>query len=175
MGTVRLTVGQAIVRFMAGQYVERDGHEARFIAGMWGIFGHGNVAGLGQALEETRRRRGHALLRPQNEQAMVHLATAYAKMKNRLRTYACTSSVGPGATNMVTGAATATVNRMPVLLLPGRLLREPLAASRSAAARAPDRARHQRQRRLPPGLPLLGPDHAAGAAPRTACPRRCGS
>jgi 3D-(3,5/4)-trihydroxycyclohexane-1,2-dione acylhydrolase (decyclizing) len=117
MTTVKMTMAQAVVRFLANQYVVRDGVEQRFFAGMWGIFGHGNVTGLGQALEEV----GNDLpyYRPQNEQAMVHTAIAYAKMKNRLQTFACTSSVGPGATNMITGAATATVNRLPVLLLPG--------------------------------------------------------
>ncbi|HKG26060.1 MAG TPA: 3D-(3,5/4)-trihydroxycyclohexane-1,2-dione acylhydrolase (decyclizing) [Thermomicrobiales bacterium] len=117
MSTIRMTMAQAVVRFLANQYVGRDGHEQRLFAGMWGIFGHGNVTGLGQALEEV----GEDLpyYRPQNEQAMVHTSIAYAKMKNRLQTFACTSSVGPGATNMVTGAATATVNRLPVLLLPG--------------------------------------------------------
>ncbi len=119
MSTVRLTVGQAIVRFMAEQYVERDGAQQRFIAGIWGIFGHGNVAGLGQALEELGEACAMPYYRPQNEQAQVHLATAFAKHSNRLRAFACTSSVGPGATNMVTGAAAATVNRLPVLLLPG--------------------------------------------------------
>ena len=118
METVRLTVGQAIVRFMAQQYVERDGHQQRFIAGVWGIFGHGNVAGLGQALEELGDAEGMPYLRPQNEQAQVHIAAAFARHRNRLQTYACMSSVGPGALNMVTGAATATVNRIPVLLLP---------------------------------------------------------
>lgn len=117
MNTIRMTMAQAVVRFLANQYVSRDGLEQRFFAGMWGIFGHGNVTGLGQALEEV----GEDLpyYRPQNEQAMVHTSIAYAKLKNRLQTFACTSSVGPGATNMVTGAATATVNRLPVLLLPG--------------------------------------------------------
>ncbi len=118
MRTVRLTVGQAIVRYMAGQDVERDGRQQRFIAGVWGIFGHGNVAGLGQALEELGDSQDMPYYRPQNEQAQVHIATAFAKHHDRLRAYACTSSVGPGATNMVTGAATATVNRIPVLLLP---------------------------------------------------------
>jgi 3D-(3,5/4)-trihydroxycyclohexane-1,2-dione acylhydrolase (decyclizing) len=118
METVRLTVGQAIVRFMARQSVERDGREARFIAGVWGIFGHGNVAGLGQALEELGQTDDMPYYRPQNEQAQVHLAAAFARHHNRLRAYACTSSVGPGAMNMVTGAAGATVNRIPVLLLP---------------------------------------------------------
>lgn len=117
MATRRLTMAQAIVTFLQNQYVERDGAEQRLFAGVFGIFGHGNVSGMGQALEEL----GDALpfVRPQNEQAMVHSAIAYARMKNRLQMYACTSSVGPGATNMITGAATATVNRLPVLLLPG--------------------------------------------------------
>ena len=118
METVRLTVGQAVVRFCAAQYAERDGHERRFIAGFWGIFGHGNVAGLGQALEELGDPLGMPFYRPQNEQAQVHIATAFAKQRNRLQTYACISSVGPGALNMITGAATATVNRIPVLLFP---------------------------------------------------------
>jgi 3D-(3,5/4)-trihydroxycyclohexane-1,2-dione acylhydrolase (decyclizing) len=118
VSTVRLTVGQAIVRFLAQQYVERDGRQHRFIAGVWGIFGHGNVAGLGQALEELGDECEMPYYRPQNEQAQVHLAAAYAKHKNRLQTFACISSIGPGATNMVTGAAGATVNRLPVLLFP---------------------------------------------------------
>jgi 3D-(3,5/4)-trihydroxycyclohexane-1,2-dione acylhydrolase (decyclizing) len=118
MSTVRLTVGQAIVRFLARQYVERDGVETRFIAGVWGIFGHGNVAGLGQALEELGDEFDVPYYRPQNEQGMVHMATAFARHRNRLQGFACTSSIGPGATNMVTGAATATVNRIPVLLFP---------------------------------------------------------
>ena len=118
METVRLTVGQAIVRFMACQFVERDGHQQRFIAGVWGIFGHGNVAGLGQALEELGDAEEMPYFRPQNEQAQVHVAAAFARHRNRLQTYACMSSVGPGALNMVTGAAGATVNRIPVLLLP---------------------------------------------------------
>ncbi len=118
METVRLTVGQAVVRFMARQYVERDGREQRFIAGVWGIFGHGNVAGLGQALEELGDAEEMPYYRPQNEQAQVHIAAAFAKHHDRLQAFACTSSVGPGATNMITGAAGATVNRIPVLLLP---------------------------------------------------------
>ena len=118
MNTVRLTVGQAVVRFCAAQYVERDGHEHRFIAGFWGIFGHGNVAGLGQALEELGDSQAMTFYKSQNEQAQVHIAAAFAKHHNRLQTYACTSSVGPGALNMITGAATATVNRIPVLLFP---------------------------------------------------------
>ncbi|MBA3233168.1 MAG: 3D-(3,5/4)-trihydroxycyclohexane-1,2-dione acylhydrolase (decyclizing) [Propionibacteriales bacterium] len=123
--TPRLTVAQAIVGFMEQQYVERDGRRNAFFAGCWGIFGHGNVAGVGQALlerEVARSETGEPGLRyhqARNEQAMVHAAVGYARMRNRLATYACTASVGPGSTNMVTGAALATINRIPVLLLPG--------------------------------------------------------
>ena len=114
--TRRLTTAQAIIAFLKNQYVERDGAEQAFFAGCFGIFGHGNVAGLGQALEQDRQFRFYW---GRNEQAMVHTAAAFAKMSNRLRTLACTTSIGPGATNMVTGAACATINRLPVLLLPG--------------------------------------------------------
>ncbi|MDP8949430.1 MAG: 3D-(3,5/4)-trihydroxycyclohexane-1,2-dione acylhydrolase (decyclizing) [Actinomycetota bacterium] len=117
MGTVRLTTAQALVRFLANQHVERDGVEQRFFAGCFGIFGHGNVAGVGQALQQYSG--DLTYYQSRNEQAMVHTAAAYARMKNRLQTLACTSSIGPGATNMVTGAALATINRLPVLLLPG--------------------------------------------------------
>ena len=116
MKTQRLTTAQALIAFLQNQFVERDGKEGRFFAGVWGIFGHGNVAGVGQALQQTH---GFRYYLARNEQAMVHTATAYAKMSNRLRAFACTSSIGPGATNMITGAATATINRLPVLLLPG--------------------------------------------------------
>src|ERR671934_501672 len=118
MATRRLTTAQAIVGFLKQQYVERDGIQQPFFAGCWGIFGHGNVAGLGQALQQMPEFRYY---QSRNEQAQVHAAIAYAKMKNRLQTFACTSSIGPGATNMLTGAATATINRLPVLLLPGDL------------------------------------------------------
>src|SRR3954452_23821415 len=114
---VRLTMGQAGVRFMSQQGSARDGREQPLFGGVFGIFGHGNVAGIGQALQEERGALPFYLVR--NEQAMVHTAAAFAKMHNRLRTFACTSSIGPGATNMVTGAAGATINRVPVLLLPG--------------------------------------------------------
>ena len=116
--TRQLTVAQALVAFLQQQYVERDGVEQRFFAGCWGIFGHGNLAGIGQALQQTL---GFRYYQARNEQAQVHAAIGFAKMKNRLQTFACTSSIGPGATNMVTGAATATINRLPVLLLPGDL------------------------------------------------------
>jgi len=114
--TIWLTVAQAIVAFLKNQYSERDGVERRLFEGCLGIFGHGNVAGLGQALEQDPGLRYYLF---RNEQAMVHTAAAFAKMSNRLRCLACTSSIGPGATNMITGAAVATVNRLPVLLLPG--------------------------------------------------------
>jgi 3D-(3,5/4)-trihydroxycyclohexane-1,2-dione acylhydrolase (decyclizing) len=117
VGTVRLTMAQALVRFLANQYVERDGVEQRLFAGCFGIFGHGNVAGVGQALQQYSGDLTYYQAR--NEQAMVHAAAAYARQKNRLQTLVCTSSIGPGATNMVTGAALATINRLPVLLLPG--------------------------------------------------------
>ena len=117
VGTIRLTMAQALVRFLANQYVERDGEERRFFAGCFGIFGHGNVAGVGQALLEYQDDLTYYQAR--NEQGMVHAAAAFARHKNRLQTLACTSSIGPGATNMVTGAALATINRLPVLLLPG--------------------------------------------------------
>ena len=118
MSTTRVTVAQALVKFLAAQHSERDGLQQRLIAGVWGIFGHGNVGGLGQALDEFGAKVGMPYYRPQNEQAQVHLAAAYAKHKNRLSTLACTASVGPGSSNMVTGAALATINRLPVLLLP---------------------------------------------------------
>src|SRR5881409_616024 len=117
MTTTRLTMAQALVRFLSAQYVERDGVEHRFVNGCFGIFGHGNVAGIGEALLERPDLLTYYQAR--NEQAMVHAAVGYARMKNRLGMMACTSSIGPGATNMVTGAAVATVNRLPVLLLPG--------------------------------------------------------
>jgi 3D-(3,5/4)-trihydroxycyclohexane-1,2-dione acylhydrolase (decyclizing) len=114
--TRRLTVAQAIISFLQNQYVERDGAQHRFFEGCFGIFGHGNVAGIGQALEQDSCLRYYLF---RNEQAMVHAASAFAKASFRLRAMVCTSSIGPGATNMVTGAAAATVNRLPVLLLPG--------------------------------------------------------
>jgi len=114
--TRRLTVAQAIVAFLQAQYSSRDGQEHRFIEGCFGIFGHGNVCGIGQALEQDSRLRYYLC---RNEQAMVHTAAAFAKSAFRMRTLACTTSIGPGATNMITGAAAATINRIPVLLLPG--------------------------------------------------------
>ncbi|NQX16871.1 3D-(3,5/4)-trihydroxycyclohexane-1,2-dione acylhydrolase (decyclizing) [Rathayibacter sp. VKM Ac-2857] len=114
--TLRLTVGQAVIRFLQAQYVERDGTTEQFFGGAFGIFGHGNVAGIGQAMlqyqDDFRYYQGR------NEQGMVHIGIGYAKMRNRLGALAVSTSIGPGATNMVTGAATATVNHIPVLLLP---------------------------------------------------------
>ena len=119
-GTIRLTVAQALVRFLAQQYSERDGARQRLIPGCFGIFGHGNVAGVGQALLESQlTRRGEMpYYLARNEQAMVHASVGYARMRNRCQAMACTASIGPGSTNMVTGAALATINRIPVLLLP---------------------------------------------------------
>src|SRR5271156_2527217 len=114
--TRRLTMAQATIQFLKAQVVRRDGKEQAFFGGCVGIFGHGNVAGIGQALQQNPDF-PYYLFR--NEQGMVHTATAFAKMSNRLRALVCTSSIGPGATNMITGAALATINRIPVLLLPG--------------------------------------------------------
>ena len=119
-GVLNLTVAQATVKFLSQQYSESDGVERKFFEGCFGIFGHGNVAGLGQALLQAEIDEPGALpyVLGRNEQAMVHSAVAFARMRNRLQAYAVSSSVGPGATNMVTGAALATINRLPVLLLP---------------------------------------------------------
>ncbi|HIO77054.1 TPA: 3D-(3,5/4)-trihydroxycyclohexane-1,2-dione acylhydrolase (decyclizing), partial [Candidatus Poribacteria bacterium] len=126
MKTRKLTMGQATVEFLKNQYVERDGIEHQFFAGMFGVFGHGNVAGIGQALHQYSD--SFRFYQTRNEQAMVHTAAAFAKMNNRLRTLACSTSIGPGATNMVTAAAGATINRIPVLLLPGDIFSTRLVA-----------------------------------------------
>lgn len=117
MGTVRMTVAQALIRFLNNQYVEFDGKRQKFVKGVFTVFGHGNVLGIGQALEENRG--GLDIHQGRNEQGMAHAAVAFAKQKLRRQIYACTSSVGPGAANMITAAATATANNIPVLLLPG--------------------------------------------------------
>src|SRR5882724_2530928 len=117
MNTVRLTAAQAAVRYLANQYVADPAGETRYFAGVWAIFGHGNVAGLGEALHAAQD--VLPTYRAHNEQAMAHAAIAYAKQKRRRRAMICTSSIGPGATNMVTAAALAHVNRLPVLFLPG--------------------------------------------------------
>src|SRR3954452_15877782 len=123
--TIRLTVAQATIEFLAAQWSERDGVRQKLFAGCFGIFGHGNVAGIGQALLQHETQALDAGTPPalpyvlaRNEQAMVHTSVAYAQQKDRLQTWVCTASVGPGSTNMVTGAALATINRLPVLLLP---------------------------------------------------------
>lgn len=117
LNTIRLTMAQALVRFLSNQYVEFDGKEQKFIKGIFTVFGHGNVVGLGQALQQDA---GDLIVHQgRNEQGMAHAATAYAKQKHRKQIYACTSSVGPGAANMVTAAGVATANNIPVLLLPG--------------------------------------------------------
>ncbi len=115
--TVRMTMGQAIVQYLSVQYSELDGNQQRLIQGMFGIFGHGNATGLGQGLREFGENLPYYQCR--NEQSMVHTAAAFAKANRRLSALACTTSVGPGATNLLTGVATATINRLPVLLLPG--------------------------------------------------------
>ncbi len=116
MNTKRLTVAQATIKFLKNQFSKRDNIETKFFAGCFGIFGHGNVVGLGEALKQNK---DFKYYQTRNEQAMVHTAAAYSKMKNRMQTFACTTSIGPGATNMITAAASATINRLPVLLLPG--------------------------------------------------------
>ena len=116
MKTKRLTVAQATIEYLKNQYVERDGVQNKFFAGCLGILGHGNVAGIGQALHQNL---DFPFYVARNEQGMVHTAAAFARVKNRLQTFVCTSSIGPGATNMLTGAAAATINRIPVLLIPG--------------------------------------------------------
>src|SRR3990167_1098056 len=117
MKAIRLTTAQALIKFLDNQYIELDGEHYKFVKGIFGIFGHGNVTGIGEALEFMQS--DLLYLQGHNEQGMVHAATAYAKQKNRLEIFACTSSIGPGALNMITAAATATINRIPVLLLPG--------------------------------------------------------
>ena len=126
MKTIRLTMAQALVRALAAQWTELEGQRRRLFSGVWAIFGHGNVAGLGEALYETRE--VLPVLRAHNEQAMAHAAVGFAKASRRRRMMACTTSIGPGATNLVTAAAVAHVNRLPLLLLPGDAF----------ASRAPD-------------------------------------
>ncbi len=117
MNAIRLTMAQALLKFLDNQYISMDGQERKFVRGVMGIFGHGNVTGIGEALENDRG--SLQFIQGKNEQGMAHAAMAYAKQKNRLEIFACTSSIGPGALNMVTAAGTATVNRIPVLFLPG--------------------------------------------------------
>jgi hypothetical protein len=156
--TVRLTMAQALIRFLKNQYVEHDGVETPFFAGCFGIFGHGCVAGVGEALLSNPDFRYYQV---RNEQGAVHAATAYAKVKNRLQTFACLSSIGPGATNMITGAATATINRLPVLDLAGRHLRPPQRGAGAAAARIGAEPGLLGQRLLQARQQVLGPHQPA--------------
>jgi 3D-(3,5/4)-trihydroxycyclohexane-1,2-dione acylhydrolase (decyclizing) len=151
--TIRLTVAQAIVRYLQVQHSEMDGERRRLVAGMFGIFGHGNVAGLGQALHEYGQDLPY--YQPRNEQSMVHTAAGYAKATRRLSTLACSSSIGPGATNMLTGAATATINRLPVLLFPADYYATRRQGPVLQQLEHPPGGRRQRERLLPPGEPLL--------------------
>ena len=160
--TVRLTAAQALVRWLQVQHSERDGHVQRAVPAICGIFGHGNVLGIGQAVEQD----GAALplFQPKHEQAMVHMALGYAKASRRLATLACTASIGPGAANMLTGAGTASANRLPVLLLPG----DTFASRRQGPVL--QQLEHRvdadltRQRRVPPAERVLRPRRAARAA-----------
>ncbi len=159
---IRLTMAQALVRFLSAQSSERDGRRQPFFAGVFGIFGHGNVAGIGQALDQMSDRLRYYQCR--NEQAMVHTAAAFAKMSNRLRTLACTTSIGPGATNMITGAAGATINRLPVLLLPGDIFANRAPAPVLQQLESGQTPGHLGQRLLSAGLALLGPHQPPRAA-----------
>ena len=176
-GTRRLTVAQALVRFLSVQFSERDGVEHRLIEGCFGIFGHGNLAGIGQALLESELAEPGVFpyRQSRNEQAMVHAAAAFARMRDRLSTLACTTSIGPGATNLVTGAALATINRLPVLLLPGDYLRHPRRQSRAARARISAEPRCLGQRHAAAGVAVLRPDQPARAAARRAAGRDAGA
>ena len=117
MSTIRMTVGQAIVKFLDQQYVRMDGVETKFVEGIFTVFGHGIVCGLGQALDENPG--SLKVFQGKNEQGMAHVAAAFAKQNDRKKIIACASSIGPGAANMVTAAACATVNNIPLLLFPG--------------------------------------------------------
>lgn len=168
MKTSRLTTAQAIVRFLIHQHSRRDGVTRRFIPKVLGIFGHGNVAGLGEALQAA----GNDLpyVPGRNEQALVHTAAAFAKMSNRLQILACTSSIGPGATNMITGADRSHHQSRARPAPPRRHLRHPPGRPRTAAARIPGFGGPLGQRRLPSGLPVLGSDQPSRAA-RDLAPR----
>ncbi len=165
--TRTMTVGQALVEFLANQWTVDGDHRERTIAGMFGIFGHGNVAGLGQALEQLPRRPDPDLMpyhQARNEQAMVHQSVGYARMRRRLGTFASAASVGPGAANMLTGAALATANRLPALLLPSDTFATRVADPVLQQLELPHDTSHPGHRRVPPALALLRPR----AAPRAA-------
>ena len=161
--TIRLTMAQAVVKYLQAQYSERDGNVRRLIPAMFGIFGHGNVCGMGQALEECGG--GLPYYQPCNEQSMVHTAIGFAKASHRLATLACTASIGPGSTNMITGAAAATINRLPVLLFPSDYYATRHQGPVLQQLEHPISADRERQRLLPPGQPVLRPDHPARADP----------
>ncbi len=164
MSTVRLTTGQAIVRYLMNQYVELDGESQRFFAGCWGIFGHGNIGGVAQGLQQVGPDFPYYLAR--NEQSMVHTAIGFAKMSNRRRAFACLTSIGPGATNMVTGAATATINRIPVLLLTGDTFAERLQDPVLQQLASEHDGTLVGERRIPAGGALLRSDLAPRATHR---------
>ena len=166
--TTRLTAAQAIVKYLQVQYSERDGVRQRLVPAMFGIFGHGNVTGMGQALEEYGSELPY--YQPCNEQSMVHTAAGFARAKRRLATLACTTSIGPGATNMITGAAAATINRLPVLLFPSDIYANRKTGPGAAATGAPFRRRRERERLLPAREPFFRPDDASGADSLTALP-----
>ena len=157
MSKTRMTVGQAVVKFLNQQYIEMDGKEEPFVDGMFTIFGHGMVVGLGQALEEDP---GHLrVYQGRNEQGMAHAAISYVKQHNRRKIIACTSSIGVGAANMVTAALTATINNIPLLLFPSDYF-----ATRQPAARGSERPVHVRFRLLQAGCQVLGSHFPSGAA-----------
>ena len=172
----RLTVAQALVAFLARQWSERDGRRRRLIPACFGIFGHGNVAGLGEALAGAAAAGVDLPYRLcRNEQAMVHTAAAYARMTDRLSTLACTTSIGPGATNMVTGAAARDDQPAAGAAAARRHLRHPTGQPGAAATGGRPLVRRQRQRRAAPGLAVLGPDQPAGAAAGRAAGRHAGA
>ena len=165
MTTIRLTMAQALVRFLASQNSEADGREYPLFAGVFAIFGHGNVAGLGQALYEARERL--PTLRAHNEQAMALAAVAFAKASRRRRMMACATSIGPGATNMVTAAAVAHANRLPVLLLPGDVFAgrrpDPVLQQIEASATRPSRSMTASGRSRDGGTGSLGRNRSSRA------------
>ena len=168
MNTVRLTMAQALVRWLMAQRTEIDGAEVPLFPGVFAIFGHGNVTCLSEALEAVKDEL--PTWRGQNEQSMALAAIGFAKAKARRQIMVAASSIGPGATNMVTAAGVAHTNRLPVLLLSGDYYVSRLPDPGAAAGRALGRPDAQRQRRLQAGHPLLGPDHPAGAAAAVPAP-----
>ena len=175
--TVRLTVAQATIRFLANQYVERDGERTKFFAGCFGIFGHGNVAGIGQALLQAEVEAAQTGRSPRCDMCWAATSkrwctprSAYARQKDRLQAWAVTASIGPGSTNMLTGAALATINRLPVLLLPSDTFATRVSAPVLQELEAAQRRRNDRQRRVQAAVALLRP----GVAPRAAACRAAG-